>query len=117
MKIRSLRCHSRFIITLCVIFILSIGFKIIVPVLKFNWHLFKEISLAAVENDLEKGEKKGDTDFKHKTEFTGDSYNIGARIPLFNLLVHSTSYAIDYISIHYYKITTPPPDFDSHTFC
>lgn len=104
------RKHT-FIPALCTVLILLIGFKVLAPVFKMTRMMIKELSLTAGEVDTDKTEKKSDNESLDKKEYFNTTNNVLTKVFSSRQLVHNSAYSMDYISSHYYQITTPPPDF------
>jgi hypothetical protein len=89
------------------VLIFLIGLKVAVPLLRIPRLLVKSISMTTDPQS----DKELDSDYKKNKEYYSNYNSISQHFLWYTEVPYFSSYTIDYISAHYYKITTPPPDF------
>jgi len=102
-----------FRITVVMCLALLIGFKVTAPLFHLTSSLIKEVKMTTeTETDSDKNEKDGNTDSYQKIKgYNGTHIYNGPDLLAYIQLMHLSEHNINYQSTHYYKITTPPPDF------
>jgi len=88
--------------------VLLIGLKVTAPVFRVSKSLLKDITLSSETEKTEKETDKGD-DEKNKEYFSTLTHALNHSQSA-EEITHSSAHVIDYISAHYYQITSPPPD-------
>ncbi|MCX2478152.1 hypothetical protein OQY15_03565 [Pedobacter sp. MC2016-15] len=89
--------------------IFLIGLKVAAPVLRVSKLFVKTVTLTP-DAESEKSDKEADSDYNKNKEYYSNYNSNDHCHSWYTEVVHFSSYAIDYVSSHYYQITTPPPD-------